>query len=419
MNFRLAKEIYGNPWFVDPFSFIQLSKTLESINNGAVLDVGEVKSNQFGILSKDLAYSARRISRMDDVPKGSIAVYNFDSVITKHGGMSHYGTVDIAAQFSKMEKNENVIGHIFFGESGGGSANAVKYMREVSAKSARKKPLVGYIEDIGASALMYIFSDADYILAKSEDAIVGSIGTMMSLEGFKSGTEDKTGKRHLRIYASQSINKNKEFENAINDFNYDLIKSEILDPHCQDFINDMTINRPNITPIQKTGATFKAGQCIGTLIDEIGSFEMAVNKVKELSNNNSNNQNSNKMTIEELKAEHPGVFAQVFDSGKAAGLLVGKAEENDRVNTWLVFNDLDSKKVKDGIESGEGMKEAEKLNFLRKSQQDVLKNSLEKSSTGDLTPNKEAGKIKPKDSAEAKEVDSAFDELLDEEEEGK
>ena len=414
MNFKLAKEIYGSSWFIDPFTFMQLSKVLESMQNGAVVNENETKSNQFGILSKDLVFESRKISRMENVPHGTIAVYNFDSVITKGGGASHYGTVEIAEQMRAMELNENIIGHIFNIESGGGSANAIKYIRDVSAKINRTKPLVSFIEDIGASAAMYIASDSDWIVANTKDAIVGSIGTMMSLEGFKSGTEDKTGKRHLRIYASQSINKNKEFEDAINDFNVDLIKSKILDPHCKDFIADMEINRPNITSEQKTGATFKANECVGTLIDEIGSFEIAVNKIKELNKQSkfSINQNSEKMTKSELKAEHPSVYAEIFESGKEAGITA----EQDRVNTWLVFNDLDSEKVKAGIESGVEMTKPEELNFMRASQNAALQASLEDESVEEIEANKESGKLGTKPTIEEKAVENVFDEVLGKEE---
>lgn len=412
MNHKLSKEIYGSPWFIDPISFVQMSKTLESFQNGNGPSEIEEKANQFGILeSNDLVFNARKISRMENVPKGSIAVYHFDSVITKHGGMSHYGTVEIAAQFAKMEANENVIGHIFFCESGGGAANAVKYMREASAKTARTKPLVSYIEDIGASALMYIASDSDHIFVKSEDAMIGSIGTMIALEGFANKTKDKNGKRHLRIYASQSINKNIEFEKAINDLNFEPIKSKILDPHCDQFIKDMEANRPNITPEQKTGAIFKAGECIGTLIDEIGSFDQAVEKVKELSklNNFNSNQNFNTMNAEELKAKHPGVYDQVFSSGKQAG---EKAEQN-RVAAWLVFNDVNSDQVKAGIESGEEMSKAEELSFMRASQKAELQKTLEQNSADTLSPDKKTGKLKTKDSKseEQDEIDAALEEM--------
>jgi len=360
MDIKLAREVYGSVWMVDHLTFTQYSQMLSYFSNGGKFEKPEVIGNVFGVIQQDQVFKAGRIKRMDAVPAGTIAQYNFDSVITKNGGMSHNGTKTIAEQFIEMESNENVIGHIFKIESGGGSANAIKYIREVSAKTKRKKPLVVFAEDVMASAAMYIASDADYIIAGSNDAMVGSIGTMIQLDGYKSGTEDKNGKRHLRIYASQSINKNAEFEKAINDYNYDLIKEKILDPLASEFIADMEANRPKITATQKTGAIFRAEEVVGTLIDEIGSFSIAIDKVHELasqtSNSNSpkgviNNLNSKQMDLAKLKAEHPAVY----QAAKTEGINQGTTQERERVEAWAVYNEVNPEKVKAGIESGKPM----------------------------------------------------------------
>jgi len=412
MNYKLAKEIYGIPWFVDPVSFMQLSKALEGQQQETITVAESEKANCFNVLTKANAYNAFSISRMEEVPKDSIAIYYFDSVITKNGGMSHFGTKEIAAQFTKMEADDNIIGHLYHIESGGGSANAVKYIREVAAKSVRKKPLVVYAEDLMASAAMYIGSDADYIFAKSDDALIGSIGTMVAFEGHKAGTEDKTGKRHIRIYSTQSFNKNKEYEDAINDFNYEPIQKKILDPHSETFIKDMEENRPNIRKEEKTGAIFHAHEVVGTLIDEIGSFDDAIEKITELHNNN-NNLNSKNMTNEELKNQHPVLFAEIHGLGKQEGIETEKA----RVDTWNVFSEIDSKKVKAGINSGKPMSEAEKLEFLMLSQKTDMQRSLEDASTGDVNADLETGKIKPKTNIEEKAANVALDELLGKKEE--
>jgi protease-4 len=358
MDYKLAKEIYGSIWMIDPITLTQYSKMLDYFHNGGKYEEPEVKGNSFGIISQGNVFNARRIQRMEDVPDGSIAQYNFDSVITKHGGLSHYGTTEIASQFRAMEKNDNVIGHIFKIESGGGSASAIKYIRDVSAKANRTKPLVAIAEDVMASAAMYIASDADYIYANSNDTVVGSIGTMIELSGHKNGTEDSNGERHIRIYASQSVNKNAEFEKAINDYNYSLIRKTLLDPHAAEFISDMEANRPNITEAQKTGAIFRAEDTVGTLIDEIGNFDDAVNKIHALSNlkNKTNTVISSKPKVKimdkaTLMAEHPALYAQILDEGNQAGV----AAERDRVGAWAVYNEVDPEAVKAGIESGESL----------------------------------------------------------------
>jgi ClpP class serine protease len=369
MDYKLSKEIYSSAWFIDPLSLNQYSKTLEFFQNGGSFDDKQPKANQYGILSESNVFKAGKIARMDIIPQGTIAQYNFDSVITKDGGMSHHGTKDIAAQFQEMESNENVIGHLFNIESGGGAANAIKYIRDYSAKGVRSKPLVVFAEDIMASAAMYIASDADYIIANSKEAIIGSIGTMIQTEGFKNGSEDKTGKRHLRIYATQSVNKNKEFEDAINDLNYDLIRSTILDPHAATFIKDMEANRPNITALQKTGKIFRAEEVVGTLIDGIGTYESAIFKVKELAelggstegkvnntpkaagSSNNNNLKIESMDLVKLKAEHPAVYAQAV----AIGDEQGESREKDRTGAFMAFIEIDPKAVAEKVKSGENM----------------------------------------------------------------
>lgn len=386
MNYRLAKEIYSSAWFIDPITFQQYIKTLEYFKNGNSFENTDEKSNSFGIFANSKVISANRLSKEKNIDPNSIALYNFDGPITKYGGMSHYGTTEIAAQFSEMEKEDNVIGHIFFMESGGGAANAIKYIRDVSAKGQRTKPLVAFAEDIMASAAMYIASDADWIIANSKDAVVGSIGTMIELEGYKNGSEDKNGKRHLRIYATPSTSKNEEYETAINDLDYTLIKSNILDPHAKEFIADMEANRPNITAKQKTGAIFRAEETIGTLIDEIGDFNLAVNKILELSGKQKakidfpvgdiNKTKNKNMDLQELKANHPLLYKQAFDEGVA--------HEKDRAEAWAVYNEVNPEKVKAGIESGKPLSgkdmaefnlqiaKGEKLEAIRKDNADEL-----------------------------------------------
>ena len=65
-----------------------------------------------------------------------------------------------------------------------------------------------------------------------------------------------------------------------------------------------------------------------------------------------------KMTFEELKAKHPELFAQA--------VATGVANEKDRAKAWLVFNDVDSKAVKVGIDSGENLTQSAMAEFSLK-----------------------------------------------------
>lgn len=88
------------------------------------------------------------------------------------------------------------------------------------------------------------------------------------------------------------------------------------------------------------------------------------------------------MTIEDLKANHPGVYNQILAIGSKAAL----AERNDTVEAWLTFVDVDAKAVSDGIKSGEKLSQAATAELNRKLfSAEALKNE-EKGSNKDVKP---------------------------------
>ena len=325
-----------------------LSAALKFAREGGVYD--SEKHNQIGIYqAKNQVVITEKDYKLDNLQAGdqNISLIKLDGPITKNGGDSHYGTVDLARKLRTFDASEKIIGHIIQIESGGGSANAVDEMKD--AIQAAKKPVVVFCDGIMASAALYIGSYSDYIISHRESDRIGSIGALIELQGFKKIDEDKqTGERYVRIYADKSTEKNSEFEAAINDLNFKPIIENVLNPSAEKFINDMKINRPKVKEDQLTGKLFKASEVVGTLIDEIGTFEQAVNKVIELSTFNLiTNKTNKKMTKEELKQQHPDVYASIIQEGAT--------QERDRVEAWLAFSEVDLNAVKEGIQKGENV----------------------------------------------------------------
>lgn len=65
-----------------------------------------------------------------------------------------------------------------------------------------------------------------------------------------------------------------------------------------------------------------------------------------------------KMTIEQLRADHPELFAQV--------VAIGTAEEHDRVGAWMKFVKADADAVATGITSGKNIGQTEMADFTVK-----------------------------------------------------
>lgn len=118
-------------------------------------------------------------------------------------------------------------------------------------------------------------------------------------------------------------------------------------------------------------------------------------------NENKNQKTNKQMTIEQLKAEHPALFAQV--------VALGVEQEKDRVEACLAFMDVDAKGVKEAIESGKNLTQKQMADFAVKA---MSKNSLD-ALNKEAAPNASTTEAAEKEKTEkAKEIE-AFEKSLD------
>lgn len=418
MNYKLAREIYGlNPWFMDSHSFPSLSSLLQNLSNGIPLEVPELK------LNSTLLYKIENETRIVDRPYGNvwnpgqldnsdeftgIGVVNIDGPITKSGGMSSFGMMQKAADLLKMNQDKRMAGFMILGDSGGGSSAAVKIMTDaIDFVRASGKPVKALVEKGGmsASAMYMIMCACDSIYVESEMSIVGSNGTMVQFDGRKANTEDPNGKKHIRLYATKSIKKNEDFEEALNNDNYEVIINELLDPINEEALKSVISYRPMLSGTNyDSGEHLFAKNGIGTYIDGISSFSGVVSMIesemkidlKNKSNSNINNKSKNKaMTAEELKSQHPATYNAIFNAGKTAGV----ESEKDRVGSWMAHSATDLDEVKSGIESGKDISATKREEFLVKANS---KEHLEniKGDNADELDTTQSGKEKQKTESE-------------------
>lgn len=110
------------------------------------------------------------------------------------------------------------------------------------------------------------------------------------------------------------------------------------------------------------------------------------------------------MTKEELKQKHPELYASIVKEGVDS--------ERDRVESWLVFNDVDSKAVAEGIESGKEISRKSISDFQLKVMSSNTLDNAKSDSEGDIndkTPkSKEEKKEDELNDFYKKSVDSAI-----------
>lgn len=408
MNYKLSKEIYGLPWSVDALSFMHLSSMLKNMQNGVKLEIPDVKLNSISLLQ--FKNDTRIINNNYDLTNSDsfegIGIINLNGPIIRNGGASTNGTKDLSSQMLYMSRDPRIKGFIISTDSGGGASAAVQIMVDAINEVKQTVPVYALVEKGGmaGSAAYGIISAATGIYSEDGMNIVGSVGTMIQFSGKAHGNVDAAGEKTIALYATKSTSKNKAFEEAINNDNYDLLISELLDPINESFINSVITNRPQLQGSNfDDGHTVFSKDAIGTFIDGIASFEEVVSMILTSNNNNSNNNsNSNKMTKTEIKNDHPAVYSEIMAEGVAS--------EQERVNSWMAYKDIDSKSVDAGIASGLQISQSQSHAFLVKATMgkgiaDLQADNAIALSTGETKTN---GKIDPNAAAKA-ELDSAFD----------
>lgn len=281
MNFPLAKEIYGQPWSVDAVSMMHLTSILKNIQNGVALDISENKLNSISLL--EFKGETKIISDNWDLKNSDsfegIGVVNLNGPITKNGGASTNGTKQISSLMLQMSQDSRIKGFVIKTDSGGGATGAVQLMIDAINKVKETKPVYALVEKGGmaGSAAYGIISASTGIYSEDGMNIVGSVGAMIQFSGKPNGTVDSDGEKHIVLYATKSTAKNKGFEEAINNDNYEMIINELLDPINENFISNVISNRPQLAGTSyDNGHTVFSKDAIGTFIDGIASFDEVV-----------------------------------------------------------------------------------------------------------------------------------------------
>lgn len=212
--------------------------------------------------------------------KQLIAVNRITGTMFKHDSCCDKGTRTIGREMREADADPDVIGHILIIESGGGASNSVPELADVMDTLA--KPVVAYVDGMACSAAQWAAALCAWTVASRPDDQVGCIGTYIEFHAYqRSGSQDQLGQDVVRIYADGSDRKNEEFEGALQG-NLKLIREQVLNPANEMFKADMRRRRPAVTDEILRGATYKASDVLGILVDEIGPMDLAIAKVKEL-----------------------------------------------------------------------------------------------------------------------------------------
>lgn len=402
MNTALGFEIYRGIWFIagsqDVFTnMLRDAKTVvydpaQKLNTFSVNNI--ISKNGQPILGIGIQLGSDANNSSSSSNK-KIAVVNLTGVLTKSGGASSRGAQEISADMLAADADADVLGHLIKIDGPGGSAIAMKFMNNTMQMLTKPKVTMVTRQGMAASAHFGILCEGDWVMAESGDAEIGCHGVMWGASGVPNGQKDGNGEVNFIVVSSTSPNKNKAQFDAINKNDTSLMQAEVNKLHI-DFKASTLAAMPTITEEQMLGDMFPASEVIGTMINAIGGETDAINKILELSKSKSNFNPLNKktqtkaMTAAEYKAQHPEEYAKVFGAGRAEGTTAGIEAEKDRVDTWMVYHDLDPEAVQKGIESGKAISNKEMAAFNLKAATAGSLAALKKDAAKDLnTPEAE------------------------------
>lgn len=243
-------------------------------------------------------------------------------------------------------------------ESPGGAVDGTKELSDFIYESRTKKPIVAYANGLMASA-GYWFGSAAHAIVTNETAIVGSIG--VALTHYDLSARDKAmGVVRTEIYAGR-FKRLASSEKPLTDEGREYLQG-MVDQIFSIFVEAVSRNR-GISQEQAlafcNGKEFIGKEALANgLVDRIGTLQTAIDLVLERS--------KTRMDINALQKDHPDLYAQVLEIGKAEaskdlGVKIQAAvgEERTRVTEILKAEGNQAETLK-AVESGMSVGDAYK-----------------------------------------------------------
>jgi ClpP class serine protease len=295
-NHTLSAILRGK-WMLDPqWAAAHLPLVLNMLDGKPVSFVdrsgGEEFEMPFGINPNTMERVSLYVGGMPspNVPPGTVGVLPINGPITKYdGSCGEPGMITRNNWLNDLMRRDNISSIIQLIDTPGGEVRANTTYLPTLQK--RNKPVLAFIDNMCASMGMWFSSASDEVYTADALADIGSIGAYCTIADF-SGYYEKMGVKLHSIYAPQSTEKNKPYNDVISGLpEGEAAYKEDLKMHVDAFINfvgkqrgDKAVANADMWNKGKLGNAnwaMKAG-----LIDGVMDFEKVVSKAAWLGKRN-------------------------------------------------------------------------------------------------------------------------------------
>ncbi|MEG1414881.1 MAG: S49 family peptidase [Mucinivorans sp.] len=291
-NIHLINAIFNEPWL------ISVANHRDQIN--ALLT---------GALSSE--FEVENIEPDPSEMNGSVAIISISGVLTKNSGAcGALGMDDYSRQITSAIDDQSVDAIVLKIYSPGGMVNGTDGLSQIIKNST--KPIVAFVDDQACSGAYWLASSCREIIANNEIATVGSIGVMAVYNDLTKANEKAGVTEHL-IFARQSTHKWREHREVLAG-NYATVEDQ-LSVIADHFISHVKSQRPSVADDLLTGDVYFASQVVGTLIDQIGTIDVAIERALFLAQTSKTNKMAKTETKTTALALAAGVDAFESDHG--------------------------------------------------------------------------------------------------------
>lgn len=306
-------DIVNGPWAIVPDMLGEIQEIYRAHVRGPKIDIGAVEE---------------RIGRpLKNEPKGyqvidNVAILTVDGVIAQRmnlmmqvsGGTSSDLLRRDLAQALDDPQVKGVIAAI---SSPGGTVSGAAETADMIRAMRGRKPMIAWTDSQMASAAYWIGSAFDAVYISSDTTMVGSIGVVASHVDV-SRAEENEGIKTTEITAGRYKRIASQFEPLTTEGRADIQAK--VDYLYTAFVNDVAANRG--VPVEEVlsrmadGRVFVGRQALAAgLVDGVSTLEALIAKINQTKAPagvaRAANQGATAMNIEQLKAEHPELFAAI------------------------------------------------------------------------------------------------------------
>lgn len=263
-------------WCIEP---MWMHQAVESIKSG----MWKTQQDMYEIQQTEI-YSAVQEKPQYDILQGVAVLHLHGPMMkakSKFGGVS---TVQLRQMLRHVAQNNDVQKVLLHIESPGGHvAGTHELATDIASFRLKDKPIAVHIEDLGASAAYWVASQADYITANAP-AEIGSIGTVAILTD-NSGRMNRLGIQTYVLSTGQFKGLGTEGVHiSAEDLTYIQSRVDGLNTYFQQAVmQGRGISHEQMKAVSD-GRVFLAEEAQSLkLIDQIMSFEQALEKITHLS----------------------------------------------------------------------------------------------------------------------------------------